>query len=169
MRLKDYFLGIPVRLSSPHSPQTIAERINAAAGSPLWIFNTGVVGRIRGRRVRLRFVDSIAEYNAKPLLAGRVEEGLSGSVLTLRYRAPAWAYVFDALWYSFLTLFGIAALASGLDPDPDLNAGSIALLCLAYLLFFLIPLGMHYFGTRRSDEELGYLLDFLAEQADARP
>jgi hypothetical protein len=28
------------------------------------------------------------------------------------------------------------------------------------------PLVLHYVGTRNSDEELGYLLDFLAEHAD---
>jgi len=35
------------------------------------------------------------------------------------------------------------------------------------IAMFIIPLVLHYIGTRNSDQELGYMLNFLAEHADA--
>jgi hypothetical protein len=167
MRLRDYFVGKSFCLQSPLSPRTVAERINAAAGSTLWPFNDGVVGGVRLGSVRLRFRSSFAEYNAKPVLAGRLREGRSGSVLSLRYRAPYAAHLFDIVWYG-----GLALLALGLvfgEVNPDLTWGDWALLCAGYVAFLVAPVVLHYFGTRNSDAELTYLLDFLAEHAEAKP
>ena len=102
MRLRDYFVGQPVCLKSLLSARTVAKRINAAAGSAFWPFNTGVVGGVGLGRVRLRYAGSFGEYNAKPVLAGQLRETSSGSILMLRYRAPAWIYLFDLVWYSVL-------------------------------------------------------------------
>ena len=165
MRLRDYFLGIPVRLRSPLSAQTVANRVNSSAASPFWPFTDGVAGRIWLGHIRLRFRDSFFEYNAKPVLVGRLEDASSGSILTLRYRAPAWAYVFDLFWYSFLGLSLLTLLFA--DMNPALAASDHAFVSAGFALFAVFPLGLHYYGTRRSDEELTYLLDFLAEQAGA--
>lgn len=167
MRLRDYFVGIPVRLHSQLSPRIVAERINAAAGSTLWPFTTGVVGGVWLGSVRLRFRSSFAEYNAKPVLAGRLREGRSGSVLALRYRAPCWVYVFDVFWYSVLSLVALMPLFAQMN--LDLTGADFAALYGILAAMAVFPFVLHYFGTRNSDDELTYLLEFLAEHADARP
>ena len=167
MRLKDYFVGKSVLLHSPLSTKAVAERINAAAGSTVWPFTTGVVGGVRLRVVRLRFRSSFAEYNAKPILAGRLREGRSGSILVLRYRAPAWVYLFEVFWYSILGVLGFWVLFG--EINPDLTSGDLAFFCAIYVALFVFPFVLHYLGTRNSDDELVELLDFLAEHADAKP
>lgn len=169
MRLRDYFVGQPVRLKTLHSPQIVAERINASAGSIFWPFNSGVVGGVRLGRVRLRFVSSFMEYNAKPVLVGRLREGPSGSTLTLRYRAPAWIYFFDLIWYSFLGVVILMMLGQVGERNPDLNGGDFAFVSVVLIALLLVPLVLHYVGTRKASEELGYLLDFLAQHANATP
>jgi hypothetical protein len=169
MRLKDYFVGIPVRLESRLSPAVAAQRINSAAGSTIWPFTTGVVGRVLLRFIRLRFRSSFAEYNAKPILAGRLRESRSGSVLNLRYRAPASAYALYAFWYGFL---GVIAL-SPLFGDAELNAGltttDFAIIAAGLAVFLVFPVVLHFIGTRNSDDELAEILDFLAQHAEAKP
>jgi hypothetical protein len=162
MRLRDYFVGQPVLLNSLHSPRIVAERINAAAGSIFSPFKRGVVGGVWLGRIRLRFVSSFGEYNAKPVLAGRLREAPTGSILVLRYRAPIRVYLFHVVWYSILLLVALAFLAGEIKS----TGFAPAFLVPATLLIF--PLVLHYAGTRNSAEELDYLLDFLAEQADAK-
>lgn len=166
MRLRDYFGGKSVRLHSLLSPHTVSERINAAAGSRFWPFTTGVVGGVWAGHVRLRFRSSITEYNAKPVLADRLREGSTGSTLILRYRAPAWAYVFDLFWYSVLGLVTFGLLVGGIRPDT--TSGDLVTAVAVCLTLLIFPLVMHYVGTRNSDQELRQLLHFLAEHVDAK-
>jgi len=167
MRLRDYFVGQPVCLKSLLSARTVASRINAAAGSAFWPFNTGVVGGVGLGRVRLRYASSFGEYNAKPVLAGQLRETASGSILVLRYRAPAWIYLFDLFWYSLLG--GVTLVMLGLvgEKNSDLAGRDLVIVSVGLIAMFIIPLVLHYIGTRNSDQELGYMLNFLAEHADA--
>lgn len=55
------------------------------------------------------------------------------------------------------------------DRNPDLSKGDPVSIWTILLVLLAAPLALHYFGTRKSDEELGYLLDFLAERIDAKP
>jgi hypothetical protein len=170
MRLRDYFVGQPVRLTSRHSPRIVAERINAAAASSFWPFHSdAVVGGVWLGRLRLRFVSSPLEYNAKPLLAGRLRETRSGSILTLRYRAPFWVYFFDLFWFCALGMVILMMLGQFGERNPDLTNSDLAFIWALLLAMLVTPLAFHYVGTRNSDEELGYLLDFLAERIDAKP
>ena len=169
MHLTDYFAGKCLRLHSPTSARIVAERVNEAAGSALWPFTMGVVGGVWSGHVRLRFRSSLFEYNAKPVLAGRLKEAPRGSSLDLRYRAPAWVYAFDLFWYSSLGLVVLIMLGQVGERNPDLNGRDLTIVSAGLVVLLLFPIVLHYFGTRNSDEELSYLLDFLAEHADATP
>ncbi len=94
MEFRKYFEGERIRLYSPLPAKIVAERVNAEAGSPFWPFKIGVVGRIWKGHVRLRLSSSPFEYNAKPVLAGRLVDRFGGSRFDLVYRAPAGAVVF---------------------------------------------------------------------------
>ena len=169
MRLRDYLVGQPVRLTSRHSPREVAERINEAAGSRFWPFHTdAVVGGVWLGRLRLRYVSSPFEYNAKPQLAGGLREGRSGSILELRYRAPSWVYVFDLVWFGALGMVTLVMLGLVGERNPDLTNSDLVFIWTILLALLAAPLALHYVGTRNSDEELGYLLDFLAERIDAK-
>jgi len=157
VRLTDYFAGERLRLCSPLSARAVAERINEAAGSLLWPFATGVVGGVWSGNIRLRYRSSLFEYNAKPVLSGRVREAASGSSLDLRYRAPLWVYGFYLVWYLFLALFA-GLIGHGWD---GATVGIFSILLVA-------PLGLHAVGSRRSEEELADLLDFLSQHAEAK-
>ena len=93
--------------------------MNADAASSIRPFDshTGDGGRL-GRSSTLRNVSSSLEYNAKPLLAGRLREARSGSLLTLRYRAPLWVYVFDLVWFCALGLVKLMMLGRCGAPNP---------------------------------------------------
>jgi hypothetical protein len=168
MRLRDYFVGQPVCLKSLLSARTVASRINAQLVLPFWPFNTGDVGGVGLGRVRLRHTSSFGEYNAKPVLAGQLRETTSGSILMLRYRAPAWIYLFDLFWYSLLG--GVTLVMLGLvgEKNPDLAGRDLVIFSVGLIAMFIIPLVLHYIGTRNSEQELGYMLNFLAEHADAK-
>lgn len=168
MRLRDYFVGKSFCLHSLLSPRTVAERINTAAKFAFWPFNMDVVvGGVWAGYVRLQFKSSPFEYNAKPVLAGQLREGRAGSILTLRYRAPAWIYLFEVLWYGFLALTALGLVFG--EVNPDLTSGDWAAVAGIYAALLIAPFALHYFGTRNADDELTYILDFLAEHADARP
>jgi hypothetical protein len=52
--------------------------------------------------------------------------------------------------------------------NPDLSNGDLAFVWAFLLAMFIGPVALHYVGTRNSDKELGYLLDFLAERVEAK-
>lgn len=169
MRLQDYFFGQPVRLTSRHSPQKVRARVNEAAKSRFWPFHIdAVVGGIWQGRLRLRYVTSPFGYNAKPVLAGEVLVGGSGSILELRYRAPSWIYVFDLAWYGVLGMVTLGMLGLIGERNPDLTSNDLVFAWTIILAMLAAPAALHYFGTRNADEELGYLLDFLVEHIDAK-
>jgi len=166
MHLTDYFAGQSFRLCSPLSVRTATERINEAAGSVLWPFNTGVVGYAWSGHIRLRYRSSPLEYNAKPVLAGRLQDAPGGSRLELRYRAPLWVYGFYLVWYLFITLVVVGLVSNGWAPGVASGDKAMGLGIIAAL--FVAPLGLHALGTRRSAEELAELLDFLSAQVEAK-
>ncbi|WP_147416686.1 hypothetical protein [Sphingomonas edaphi] len=117
----------------------------------------------------MRYVSSPFEYNAKPLLAGGLHEHRSGSMLELRYRAPSWVYIFDLFWVCALGMVTMAMLGLVGERNPDLTNSDFVFIWTILLALLAAPLALHYFGTRNSDEELSYLLDFLAERIEAKP
>jgi hypothetical protein len=162
MRFRDYFFGVPVKLRSRLEPIDVAQRINEAAGSILLPWTEGVAGGVRFGLVRLRFQRSIFEFNMKPVLAGRVQSNGPGSLLLLSYRAPFAAHIFLLIWYGVLSLIFLAALAPSRGESPGFHGALIS------LILFAVPIATVYGGTRRSDEDLTDLLEFLAEKAEAR-
>jgi hypothetical protein len=86
-------------------------------------------------------------------------------VLDLYYRAPAPFYVFYVFWYLFLGLAAVTMIAGAVTGGVSVEG--LGFLLLVIILLIVIPVGMHHFGTRNSDEELRELLDFLAVEADA--
>jgi hypothetical protein len=166
MRLRDYFAGECFRLRSPLSARTVAERINEAAGSALWPFAMGVVGGVWSGHIRLRYRSSLFEYNAKPVLAGRIREAPSGSSLDLRYRAPVLICAFYLIWYLFLAFFAVGFLAN--SGASEFTGGDKAMAVAILAMLFVAPVGLHAVGTRRSEEELAEMLDFLCRHAEAK-
>ena len=158
MGLKDFFLGQAVWLRSPMPARTVTERVNKAAGSMLLPVDNGVVGGVWSRHIRLKYRSSILEFNAKPVLSGRIEDTASGSSMKLRYRAPFWAQGFYALPYLFLTL-SIVGISAGGWASND-TYGIVALLLVG-------PRALHALGTRRSQDELAALIDFLEQEVGA--
>ncbi|MBS0476372.1 MAG: hypothetical protein JSR28_14665 [Proteobacteria bacterium] len=163
MKIADYFFGIPLQLRSSSEPLVVAARINAAAGSMFWPFNTGIVGGVWSGHLRLRYCSSIFEYNAKPVLAGRVIPTTNGSLLKLRYRAPVWIYGFYVIWYFSLVFFS-ASFASG-TWEPDFTTGDKSATILILGGLSLTPLALHAIGTHNSKKELDSILDFLSRMA----
>lgn len=87
-------------------------------------------------------------------------------MLDLNYRAPAPFYVFFIFWYAFLALITLVFVGNATGNVP---AQDLAFILAVIAALFVLPLGMHYFGTRNSDEELNELLDFLEREAEATP
>ena len=167
MHLRDYFAGQRLTLRSALPVETVSERINEEAGFALSPFTTGVVGYVWWGYIRLRYCTWLFEYNAKPVLCGRLSEDGNGSRLDLRYRAPVWIYAFYLFWYLLLASMAVEVLG---HVGPANSAGSETIGPIATLAILAIaPLGLHMFGTRRSDDDLAELLNFLAECAEARP
>ena len=165
MPFRKYFGGIRIELRSPLSPARLKEQINAQASWGLSPFYTGVVGRVWGQTLRLKYRSSIMEYSEKPLLTGRIEAVPSGSRLPLVYRAPRSTLPFFIFWFGFLLLAFIGTSVS-LVSNRDFDSAMI----LALLpVFASVPIAMHAWGTRRWDEDLAALLDFLEREAQAIP
>lgn len=173
MRLRDYFAGQEVNLRSPLPAAIVAERINEAASrsflgiGPFSPFRIGVIGRIWQGHVRLRYRRSLMEYNTKPILAGRLSDAGAGSELRLRYRAPLGGYLFFLLWYPVMALFGIV-ISLG-EFAPGITSVGKAMFIAWMLAFLFLPLVFHVIGTRRSEEELAEMIEFLGEHAEAAP
>jgi len=164
---RDYFLGKRVTLRSPLRPEAVAERIRANAKRWFWSpFYTGPAGGVTFGRVRLRWVASFFEYNEKPVLVGTVDEAAAGSVLNLVYRGPTFGRLFYIVWYLFLGVFSVILLVKG--TDPPLHGADLLAPFLGLGVMAGVPIGLHMWGTARSDEELDALIEFLEEVADAR-
>jgi hypothetical protein len=123
------------------------------------------VGGVFSGHIRLRYRSFVFEYNAKPVLSGRIQDAPSGSTLDLRYRAPAWVYAFYLFWYLFLVFIAVALLAN--DWAAELTGRDKAMAVAIVAVFLVAPVGLHAVGTRRSDEELADLMDFLTLNAGA--
>jgi hypothetical protein len=167
MTLRDYFFGQHIVLRSPLRPSAIAKRINEQAGSPLWPFNVGVVGRSWWGRLRLRYSSSPMQYNAKPLLSGRIEDAPLGSTLRLAYRGPLTMLPLLLIWYGFLSYITAMLIRYGFGPADDESSPVFAVVILTTM--WLAPAVMHLIGTRNADEELTELLDFLENTVEAKP
>ena len=130
----------------------------------LWPLATGVVGGVWFGNIRLQYRSSPIEYNAKPVLSGRLWDTASGSSLELRYRAPIWVYVFYVVWYLFLTL---AAALIGNAWAPEITSAEKIMAVGTIGLLLVGPIVMHAIGTRRSDVELSNILDFVSQHIEA--
>ena len=154
-----YFLGQQLRLQSPLQPEDIATRINKAAGSSWNPFAEGVIGKASSRSLRLARSRSPFEFNAKPILVGRITSADHGSRLDLWYGAPGLAVVFFVVWYVLLAIFGIAILRSGMERFTG----------ILLVVFLLVPVFLQILGTMRSEKDLGDMLAFLFDETGAHP
>jgi hypothetical protein len=160
LQLADYFFGIPVTLHSPLTVEECSKRITEAAKSSFWPFSHGVVGQVVLGYVQIRYRRHFGEYSAKPVLVGPIERDGDGSILNLKCRAPATAYVFFALWYGFLAMIWMIIIAGGWAPGLSWNDRAIA---TAGLVIFLpaMPLIIHAMGTLGWRADLAELIGFL--------
>jgi len=85
--------------------------------------------------------------------------------LELRYRAPLWAYVFYIAWYFLLTLFAAALIGNGWASERTSSDEAMIVSTIGLLL--LAPIALHSFGTRRSEDELTDILDFVSQHVEA--
>ena len=144
-------------MTSPLAVSAVEQQVTQAAGSRFSPLASGVVGGVRRGHLRLAYRRSMLDYNAKPILVGWILDRKVNSEISLKYRAPIFAYVFFASWYLFLSIMFLVLLMNG-----EVSFSGI-------LSFFgVIPLFLHYVGTAQSDADLKVMLDFLAENAGAR-
>ena len=168
MKLRDYYFGLPVTLHSPLRPDDIAQRIKDETRVSWWMmpFRTGPVGGVRWGRLRLSYSNSPFEYNQKPVLTGPMERTMAGTVMRLGYRGTTWSRIFFAAWYLFMALIAMFFLVAGFDPPLH---GVERLIPVAMIVsFFVFPIIIHAIGTRRSDEDLAALIEFLERVAEAK-
>lgn len=131
----------------------------------LWPFTTGTAGGVWSGHIRLSYRTWPFEYNAKPVLCGRLKDDGGGSSLYLRYRAPVWVYAFFLFWYLFLVLIGAAVFGGNGD---TLAVRAYMMGITVWTVLLLAPVVLHLFGTRRSDEDLAAILSFLSDYAEAK-
>jgi hypothetical protein len=162
MKLNEYYDGISLEGYSPLSQAECEARIAAAAKSQFNPFAFGTIGWARRGKIYLRR-RSWFEYNAKPVLTGRLEPDGSGCRASLRFRGPLWARIFHVFWYVFLSLIFIGVLAH----PADKNSVKVAGLMIAFL--GAAPLVIHYLGTLGAMRELDELLRFLRATAQFSP
>ncbi|MXO91217.1 hypothetical protein GRI41_10310 [Altererythrobacter aquaemixtae] len=164
MKLFDYFVGQSVVLISRLPLADVEQRINDATPPWYWPFADGVRGWAWFGRVRLSYtVAWFFDYGAKPVLAGRLVDELGATRLQAKYRAPASAYIFYAMWYFVLTSTVISLLASWFD--DKLEPGGWTLLPFIGIML-AAPLVMHFVFTRKSEDDLDAVLVFLANEAE---
>jgi hypothetical protein len=169
MTIRDYYFGRRITMRSSLRPDEIQQRIRDDTNVPIWWkpFQVGPVGRVRWGRLKLRFASSPFQYNAKPILVGLIERTMTGSTLRLAYRGSTWSRIFFVIWYGFIALMAVAF--STMEMDPSLRGTERFIPFGLIVLLALVPIGMHLFGTRRSDDELEQLIDFLDRVAQAKP
>jgi hypothetical protein len=169
MTLRDYYFGRRITMRSPLRPDEIQQRIRDDTNVPFWWkpFHVGPAGGVRWGRLKLRFASSPFEYNAKPVLVGPIERTMTGTTLRLVYRGTTASRIFFGFWYGILALMAVAF--STMEMDPSLRGAERFIPFGLIVLFALAPIGMHLFGTRRSDDELEQLIDFLGRVAQAKP
>jgi multisubunit Na+/H+ antiporter MnhG subunit len=64
-------------------------------------------------------------------------------------------------------LVALVLLANGWAPEISGDGKAMAIAILAVLL--IAPVGLHFIGTSRSEDELDDLLGFLSEHSEADP
>jgi len=168
MNLRDYFIGQEIELRSPLMPEQIEQGIKDALRRP-WLsrpFQIGPAGGIWLGRIRLRYQSSFFEYNAKPILIGRVERTPTGSTLRLVYRGRTWFRAFFLFWYVFLAI--ILTTFAILGTDPPLHGAERLFPFAIMVALAVFPFILHAIGTRNSDDDLDELIVFLGQVADAR-
>ena len=166
MRIRDYLRGYRVVIQSRLRADEVQRRINAATISSWPPFASGVAGWAHFGRIRLRYRPGFFDYNAGPILAGRIADELGPTQLRLRFRAPLPACFFFAIWYGFFSIFLIVFLLDGAastTSTADLSTG-IGM----FLVFLIAPIVIHYVGTRKSDAYFEKIITFLEDVAEAK-
>lgn len=107
------------------------------------------------------------QYNAKPVLSGRIKDAPLGSIMRLAYRGPVMILPFYVFWYGFLTFVTVMLAVHGIDPADDPSGPVFAVAIL--IVMWLAPATMHVIGTRNADDELDALLEFLRDTVETQP
>ena len=168
MKLRDYYFGRRITLISALAPEEIKQRIKAATKGKWLSLPKGPAGGIRWGRIHLYYGRHISvDYNAKPILVGPVERTATGSVMPLVYRGSNWWRLFFVLFYVFIVALTLFLAIKG--TQPPLHGAERLGPFLIPVLMAAAPFGLHYFGTRQSDQEFEELLEFLERVAEAKP
>ena len=166
-----------VELISPLTPDECLARLRDATDDDGLLVSPGyrpVIGRVSGRRLRLR---KRVEYG-NPLqlhLVGRLESRGEGSVFCGRAQRPWPAILFVATWFAgvvviggALTINAVAGLLGvpvGLPPTKGDILPVLAILPLPLMLTFGIRMERH--GRRLARDEGRFLVAFLADTIQA--
>ena len=103
------------------------------------------------------------DYNAKPVLAGRLHDDMGATRMDAKFRAPAFAYFFFIFWYSILLIMVSVMVILLTTGSWELEAWiTFPILCL----FAVMPIGMHYLFNRNAVDQLEEILVFLSNTAD---
>ncbi|MFM5895225.1 MAG: hypothetical protein ACKOQM_12455 [Novosphingobium sp.] len=158
--MTELMFGRELELYSPLRPDELRDRINGSTGSMFWPFQVHkIVGGISLGWMRLRYQSSPFEYNAKPVLSGRMQADLSGTRIRARFGASATTKLFFVFWYSVLAIIMVS-----LGAQPRMQPGQEPVPWPFILIFVILPAAMHLLLTRNASRDLERILRFLAEQ-----
>jgi len=171
MRLRDYYRGLPLRLTSALPPDDAARRINEALASPLQPFATGVLGRVSAGHLSLRYRPGLFAYRDMPILTGPITALGGGSLLTLCFRGRGVTRAAFFIGYAVMAAMVLAWIIAG-EWHPGIGRGERALI-IALSTTALFPLLIHVIAIRSGEVHLAKLAAFLeytldATQADER-
>lgn len=157
-----------VRLSSPHPPVALAERLKAAlpatmtSGAPAQVTGYGTESRMTLWSHRPNFANSF-----KSVLSASIEADGGGSRIEGRLGPHAVTRMFLWFWMGLVAMFGLGGLPILIFARLPLV---MALPMLAIPVAMLVMAGaIWWIGRRSACEDEVRILDFLAQTIDARP
>lgn len=157
-----------VRLSSPHPPVALAERLKAAlpatmtSAAPAQVTGYGTEARMTLWSHRPNFANSF-----KSVLSASIEVDGSGSVIAGRLGPHAVTRMFMWFWMGLVVMFGLGGLPILVFARLPLV---MALPMLAVPVAMVVMAGLIWWiGRRSAREDEARILTFLEETIDARP
>lgn len=165
MTLKDYWIGIPVRLHSSFTAKEFSQAVNGATLSSFAPISAGIIGWARLGHLRLQRRGAFFQNGFRGTLSGSVEDTMAGCDIDAAFGVAGWI----KLWFVLAAL--ILAVTLGLWVQSLLAGGSAmdfdAPDFFFAIVFFFGPILGVLLALRSGQSELDAILAFLAEHASA--